>query len=197
MTLTPGTRLGTYEILRSLGAGGIGEVYRARDTRLGREIAINALPAEVASFPDRLARFEREARTVAGLNHPNIVTLHSVEDEDGVRFLAMQLVEGQTLSGLVSPSGLPLPKHLELAIALTEALVAAHEKGVIHRDLKPENVMLTREGRGEADRAFEWLEHAYAQRDGGLTGTKASQRLRSLHGDTRWGAFLKKMGLGA
>jgi len=125
----------------------MGEVYRAKDLRLGREIAIKVLPAEVASSPDRLARFEREARTVAGLNHPNIVTLHTVEDADGLRFLTMELVEGQTLSSLVIPGGLPLPRLLELAIPLTDALIAAHEKGVIHRDLKPGNVMVTREGR--------------------------------------------------
>jgi serine/threonine protein kinase/Tfp pilus assembly protein PilF len=147
MPLAPKTRLGTYEILGPLGAGGMGEVYRARDTRLGREVAIKVLPAEVASSPDRLARFEREARTVAGLNHPNIVTLHSVEDHDDVRFLTMELVEGQTLSTLVTPAGLPLSKLLELAIPLTDALVAAHERGVIHRDLKPGNVMVTSEGR--------------------------------------------------
>ncbi len=147
MTLTSGTRLGTYEILGPLGAGGMGEVYRARDTRLGREIAIKVLPAEVAASPERLSRFEREARTVAGLNHPNIVTLYSVDDENDIRFLTMELVEGQTLSHLVAPGGLPLPRLLDLAIALTDALVAAHEKGVIHRDLKPGNVMVTREGR--------------------------------------------------
>ncbi len=147
MPLTPGTRLGTYEILSPLGAGGMGEVYRARDTRLGREIAVKVLPSEVAASPDSLARFEREARTVAGLNHPNIVTLFSVEDEGGVRFLTMELVEGQTLVDLMTPGGLPLARVLELAIPLADALVAAHERGVIHRDLKPGNVMVTREGR--------------------------------------------------
>jgi len=147
VTLSSGTRIGSYEILGPLGVGGMGEVYRARDSRLGREIAIKVLPADVASSPDRLARFEREARTVAGLNHPNIVVLHTVEDVDGIRFLTMELVEGQTLSTLVAPGGLPLSKLLELAIPLTDALVAAHEKGVIHRDLKPGNVMVTREGR--------------------------------------------------
>ncbi len=147
MSFTSGSRLGTYEILGPLGAGGMGEVYRAKDLRLGRQIAIKVLPAEVASNSDRLARFEREARTVAGLNHPNIVVLHTVEDEGGVRFLTMELVEGQTLTTLVTPGGLPLAKLLELAIPLTDALVAAHERGVIHRDLKPGNVMVTREGR--------------------------------------------------
>ncbi len=146
MPLAPKTRLGTYEILGPLGAGGMGEVYRARDSRLGREVAIKVLPEAVASSPDRLARFEREARTVAGLNHPNIVTLFSVEDEDGVRFLTMELVEGQSLDRLVTPGGLPISRVLDLSLALAGALVAAHERGVIHRDLKPGNVMVTRDG---------------------------------------------------
>src|SRR5258705_549869 len=143
MPLLPGTRIGTYQITGPLGAGGLGEVYRARDTRLGREVAVKVLPASVASNPDRLTRFEREARTVAGLNHPNIVTLFSVEDEAGVRFLTMELVEGQSLDRIITQGGLPLSRVLDLAIPLTNALVAAHERGVIHRDLKPANVMVT------------------------------------------------------
>jgi non-specific serine/threonine protein kinase len=147
MPLTAGTRLGSYHIVAALGAGGMGEVYRARDLRLGREVALKVLPGEVASDAGRLARFEREARTVAGLNHPNIVTLYSVEDEDGTRFLTMELVEGQSLDRHVAPGGLPVARVVELGIALTDALSAAHEKGVVHRDLKPANVMLTRDGR--------------------------------------------------
>jgi serine/threonine protein kinase/Tfp pilus assembly protein PilF len=147
MTLTAGTKLGPYEIVAALGAGGMGEVYRARDTKLGRDVAIKVLPTTVASSPERLARFEREAKTVAGLNHPNIVVLHSIEEADGTRFLTMELVEGRDLSSLVSPSGLPLAQVLDVAIALSDALVAAHERGVVHRDLKPANVMVTREGR--------------------------------------------------
>jgi serine/threonine protein kinase/tetratricopeptide (TPR) repeat protein len=146
MPLSTGTRLGTYEILSPIGAGGMGEVYRARDTRLGREVAIKVLPESVAASPDRLARFERDARTVAGLNHPNIVTLYSVEDEDGVRFLTMELVEGQSLDRVVTPGGLPLSRVLELAMPLANALIAAHERGVVHRDLKPSNVMVTHDG---------------------------------------------------
>ena len=146
MPLAKGTKLGTYQITGSLGAGGMGEVYRARDTRLGREVAVKVLPEGVAANPDRLARFEREARAVAGLNHPNIVTLHSVEDEDGVRFLTMELVDGQSLDQLVTPGGLPLGRVLDLAIPLANALVAAHERGVVHRDLKPGNVMVTHDG---------------------------------------------------
>jgi len=147
MSLSSGSRLGTYEILASLGAGGMGEVYRAKDLRLGREIALKVLPAEVSADADRLARFEREARTVAGLNHPNIVTLHSVEDDGDVRFLTMELVDGRSLDHAVAPGGLPVPRLLELGISLADALAAAHEKGVVHRDLKPANVMLTNDGR--------------------------------------------------
>jgi serine/threonine protein kinase/Tfp pilus assembly protein PilF len=147
MPLTPATRLGPYEIIAPLGAGGMGEVYRARDTRLKRDIAIKVLPADVASSPERLARFEREATTVAGLNHPNIVVLHSIEEAEGTRFLTMELVEGSTLDQSVAPGGLPVTRVIELGIAMADALAAAHEKGVVHRDLKPANVMLTKDGR--------------------------------------------------
>src|SRR5262245_51894147 len=146
MPLVAGTTLGPYEIIAPLGAGGMGEVYRAHDPRLKRDIAIKVLPDEVASSPDRLARFEREATTVAGLNHP-IVTLFSIEEIDGTRFLTMELVEGRDLKTLVAPGGLPVSQVLDVAIALADALVAAHEKGVVHRDLKPANVMMTLEGR--------------------------------------------------
>ena len=147
MALSPGTRLGLYQIAAPLGAGGMGEVYRARDTRLGRDIAVKVLPDDVPSSPDRLARLEREAKAVASLNHPNIVTLHSIEEVAGIRFLTMELVEGRDLSTLVTPGGLPLAQVLDLVIPLADALVAAHEKGIVHRDLKPANVMVTHEGR--------------------------------------------------
>jgi len=145
--LTAGTRLGTYEIVALLGVGGMGEVYRAKDLRLGREIALKVLPARMSADAGRLARFEREARTVASLNHPNIVMLHSVEDDGDIRFLTMELVEGQSLDHALAPGGLPIPRVIELGISLADALAAAHEKGVVHRDLKPGNVMLTRDGR--------------------------------------------------
>jgi TolB-like protein/lipoprotein NlpI len=147
MLLTSGARLGSYEIVDPLGAGGMGEVYRARDARLGRDVAVKVLPADVGSSPDRLARFEREARTVAALNHPNIVVLYSIEEDAGTRFLTMELVEGRNLAALVTPGGLPMGQVLDLALPLADALTAAHEKGVVHRDLKPANVMVTREGR--------------------------------------------------
>src|SRR5467141_543858 len=145
--LSPGTHLGTYKITGPLGAGGMGEVYRALDLRLGRDVAVKVLPEALASSPDRLARLEREARMIAGLNHPSIVTLYSIEEEDGIPFLTMELIEGQRLGSLVTPGGLPLSRVLELSIPMADALAAAHERGVIHRDLKPANVMVTREGR--------------------------------------------------
>ena len=147
MLISAGMRLGKYEIVAPIGAGGMGEVYRARDSRLGRDVALKVLPAGTAADAERLARFEHEARTVAGLNHPNIVTLYSVEDEEGVRFLTMELVEGEGLDRQVAPGGLPFARVVELGIAVADALAAAHEKGVVHRDLKPANVMLTSDGR--------------------------------------------------
>jgi len=125
----------------------MGEVYRATDTRLGRDVALKILPPDVASDSDRLARFQREARVVAALNHPNVVTLYSVEESENVHFITMELVEGQTLDRLIPASGLPADRIIEIASAIAEALAAAHEKGIVHRDLKPANVMITSEGR--------------------------------------------------
>src|SRR6185436_11431388 len=121
MPLSPGTRLGNYEIVAPLGAGGMGEVYRARDLRLGREVALKVLPADVAADPGRLARFEHEARTVAALNHPGIVTLFSIEDAEGTRFLTMELVEGQSLDRHVVAGGLEAARVVELGISIAEA----------------------------------------------------------------------------
>jgi TolB-like protein/predicted Ser/Thr protein kinase len=147
MTLGDGGRLGPYEVLGPLGAGGMGEVYLARDTKLRREVALKVLPPEIEGDADRRARFEREARAVAALNHPNIVTVHAIEEHDGRQVIVMERVEGRPLSAVLGPGGLPLARVLEIAEAVADALAAAHEKGVVHRDLKPANVMLTEEGR--------------------------------------------------
>jgi len=147
MPLASGTRLAVYEIQAPIGAGGMGEVYRATDTKLGRGVAVKILPTEMAQDADRLARFHREARAVAALNHPNVVTLYSVEECDGVHFLTMELIEGQPLDRMISANGLPVERIVEIAGAVADGLVAAHEKGIVHRDLKPANVMVTAEGR--------------------------------------------------
>lgn len=142
-----GKTLAHYEVVEKLGSGGMGEVYRARDTKLNRDVALKVLPAEMARAPRRLNRFEREARAVAALKHPNIVTIYSVEEVDGVHFLTMELVEGQTLSDILRRSGLPLDRFFDLAIPLVDAVSSAHAKGITHRDLKPANVMIDEEGR--------------------------------------------------
>jgi Tol biopolymer transport system component/tRNA A-37 threonylcarbamoyl transferase component Bud32 len=147
VSLIPGTHLGPYEILAPLGSGGMGEVYRARDPKLNRSIAIKILPQTTAGDTERRVRFEREAQSVAAFNHPNIVTIHSVEEADGVLFLTMELVEGKPLSELIVKGGLPLARILPLAIPLADAVSAAHQKGITHRDLKPANVMITPDGR--------------------------------------------------
>jgi serine/threonine protein kinase len=147
MTLVAGTKFGPYEIQSPLGAGGMGEVYRATDTKLGRDVALKVLPGEMAQDPERLARFRREAKALAQLDHPNIVTIYSVEECDGIHFLTMQLVEGLPLDRVIPQGGLPFEQIVEIASALGDALAAAHDKGIVHRDLKPANVMVSNEGR--------------------------------------------------
>ena len=147
MNFEPGQRLAHYRIDRKIGEGGMGIVYLAEDTRLGRKVALKVLPGEMASDASRRARFEREARAIAALNHPNIVTIHSVEEENGVAFLTMELVEGQPLHHLFGRDGVPLARLLDLSLGIAEALVAAHRQGVVHRDLKPDNIMFTADGR--------------------------------------------------
>lgn len=147
MALSPGSQLGAYRIVGALGAGGMGEVYRAHDPRLARDVALKVLPAEMAGDPARLERFTIEARAIAALNHPHIITIYSTEDAEGVRFLTMELVEGQSLDALIPPTGLPITRFLELALPLADALTAAHQKQITHRDLKPANVMVAANGR--------------------------------------------------
>ena len=144
MSLAAGTRLGPYEIADQLGAGGMGEVYRATDTRLDRTVAIKVLPEHLASDPQRRERFEREAKAVSSLNHPHICTLHDVGEQDGVHYLVMELVEGDTLQQRLEKGRLPLDQALEYAIQIADALDKAHRQGVVHRDLKPGNIMITK-----------------------------------------------------
>ena len=146
MPLTPGTRLGPYEVQSAIGAGGMGEVYKARDTRLDRTVAIKVLPPDAGVDPGRLARFEREARTVAHLNHPHICTLYDVGEHDGSMFLVMEHLAGETLAARLEKGPLPLEQALAVATEIADALAAAHRQGVVHRDLKPGNVMLTTSG---------------------------------------------------
>ena len=145
--MQPGTQLGHYEILSPLGKGGMGEVWRARDSKLGREVAIKTLPEEFAKDEERLARFEREAKLLASLNHPNIAAIYGLEEDDGARFLVLELVEGDTLAERVKRGVIPVEESLKLAVQSAEALEAAHGKGVIHRDLKPANIKVTPEGK--------------------------------------------------
>ncbi len=146
MSLENGTRLGPYEILSPLGAGGMGEVYRARDSRLGRDVAIKVLPAELSGDAGRLKRFEKEARAASALNHPNIVTIYEVGSEGGPSYIAMELVAGKTLREILLAGPLPTKRLMQLAASLSEGLAAAHEVGIVHRDLKPENIMVAKEG---------------------------------------------------
>ncbi len=143
MSLAPGTRLGPYEIVAPLGAGGMGEVYRAKDTRLGREVAIKGLPEGLASHPERLSRFEREARLLASLSHPNVAGIHGLEDSGGTPWLVLELVEGESLAQRLARGALPVRETLEVGAQVAAGMEAAHERGIVHRDLKPANVMLT------------------------------------------------------
>ncbi len=146
MPLTAGTRLGPYEITAQIGVGGMGEVYRARDTKLDRDVAIKVLPASLAGDPDRIARFQREAKTLASLNHPNIAQIHGLDESKGVHALVMELVEGPTLADRITQGAIPVDEALPIAKQIAEALEAAHEQGIIHRDLKPANVKLRPDG---------------------------------------------------
>ena len=146
MPLPSGTRIGPYEVVGPLGAGGMGEVFRARDTRLGRDVALKILPGALATNPDRLMRFEREARTLASLNHPHIAQLHGLEDAGGTPALVMEFVEGGDLSWRIARGPLPLDEALPIARQIAEALEAAHELGIVHRDLKPANIKVRDDG---------------------------------------------------
>src|SRR5579864_1265430 len=146
MALQAGVRLGAYQILGPIGAGGMGEVYKARDTKLNRDVAIKVLPDLLATDPAALARFEREAQAVAALSHPNILAIHDFGSDAGVAYAVTELLDGETLRARMDASPLPLRKAVECGLQIVRGLAAAHQKGVVHRDLKPENIFLTRDG---------------------------------------------------
>ncbi|MGA9475159.1 MAG: serine/threonine-protein kinase, partial [Terriglobales bacterium] len=147
MPLTSGTKLGPYEIQSPLGAGGMGEVYRARDTRLGRDVALKILTEAFTQDADRLHRFELEARAVAALNHPNILAVFDIGQHNGTPFLVSELLEGDSLRAMLDNGTVPQRKAIEYGVQIAHGLAAAHEKGIVHRDLKPENVFITKDGR--------------------------------------------------
>src|SRR5882724_11648575 len=146
MSLSAGVRLGAYDIVAPLGVGGMGEVYRATDTRLKRQVAVKILPPALAADPDRLARFQREAEMLASLNHPHIAGIYGLEESGGVTALVMELVEGEDLSQRITRGAIPLDEALPIAKQIAEALEAAHEQGIVHRDLKPANIKLRSDG---------------------------------------------------
>ena len=171
MSLATGTKLGPYEIQSPLGAGGMGEVYRARDTRLQREVAIKVLPETFARDPERLQRFEHEARLLSTVNHPNILAIHDVGSQDGVHYLVSELLEGQTLREKMSAGPLSQRRGIEYSVEIARGLAAAHEKGIIHRDLKPDNIFITKDGRVKI------LDFGLAKQavgEAGLTGQSAT-----------------------
>jgi serine/threonine protein kinase len=175
MALSPGTRLGPYEIIAPLGAGGMGEVYRAKDTRLGREVAVKVLPPAYAQDPDRLRRFEQEARAAGSLNHPNILTIHDVGTHEGSLYVVSELLEGETLRDRLGRGPLPARKVREFALQICSGLGAAHDKGIVHRDLKPENLFLTNDGRVKIlDFGLAKLVQAEASAAGADTATNAA-----------------------
>ena len=173
-----GTRLGVYEILAPIGAGGMGEVYRARDTKLGREVAIKVLPDEFSRDQERVARFEREAKLLASLNHPNIATLHGLEHAGGIHFLVMELIEGESLAERLRKGPLPLEQALRYATQIADGLSTAHRRGVVHRDLKPGNIMLTKTGAKLLDFGLAKQTHIHINAD-----SHASTQQRELTGE--------------
>jgi Tol biopolymer transport system component len=187
VSLATGTRLGPYEILAPLGAGGMGEVYRARDARLGREVAIKVLPASFSQDADRLHRFEQEARAAGILNHPNITAVHDIGTADGAPYIVTELLEGETLRARLSTGPLSVRKAIEYAVQIAKGLAAAHEKGIVHRDLKPENLFLTKDGRVKI------LDFGLAKLKP-ETGQDGKTDMKTVSGGTEPGVVLGTMG---
>jgi serine/threonine protein kinase len=168
MALQPSTRLGPYEILSSIGAGGMGEVYRAKDTRLDRIVAVKVLPEHLSSNPQLRERFEREARAISSLSHPHICALYDVGQQNGIHYLVMEHLEGETLAGRLKKGPLPTDQVLQYAVQITDALDTAHKHAVVHRDLKPGNIMLTKTGAKLLD--FGLAKVRAAEAAAGMTG---------------------------
>ena len=188
MALTAGTRLVRDEIVSALGAGGMGEVYRAKDTRLGREVAIKVLPAGVAADPERLQRFEREGQAVSALNHPNIVTLYEVGSSDAGPYLVLEKIDGRSLRELLAEGPMPVRRILSLATQIAEGLAKAHAAGIVHRDLKPDNVMVTGDGFAKI------LDFGLAKLVFPELGAGATELATTLAGDTASGIILGTLG---
>src|SRR5450830_682862 len=184
--MTAGDRLGPYEVLGLVGSGGMGEVYRARDPTLNRDVAIKILPEALAADPAALARFEREAQAVAQLSHPNILAIHDFGRHDEVAYAVMELLEGETLRARLEQGALPARKAVDLAAQMAEGLAAAHEKGIVHRDLKPENVFVTGEGR------VKLLDFGLAKQTNPVGG--ADSRLQTLERPTQPGTVMGTVG---
>jgi serine/threonine protein kinase len=188
MALSPGSRLGPYEIRYSLGAGGMGEVYAARDTRLGRDVAVKVLPAEVVDDRERRSRFRREAQLLASLNHPNIAAIHGLEEADGKPFLVLELVDGQDLAERLSHGALPVDEALTIARQIVLALEAAHQQRIVHRDLKPANIKLTLDGKVKV------LDFGLARAYGGESEASPPSASPTRTRDTALGAVLGTAG---
>src|SRR6266487_668378 len=192
MALTSGTKLGPYEIQSPLGAGGMGEVYRARDPRLGRDVAIKVLPSAFSADKERLSRFEQEAQAAGALNHPNILSVYDVDTHDGSPYVVSELLEGETLRERLGPdaSSVPLPqrKAIDYALQIAHGLAAAHEKGIIHRDLKPENLFVTNDGRVKI------LDFGLAKLTGTSDGTQSQTEVPTRRVDTDPGTVMGTMG---
>src|ERR1700691_2436283 len=181
MALTAGTRFGPYEIVSPLGAGGMGEVYRAKDTRLERTVAVKVLPSHLASDPELKLRMEREAKAISALQHSNICTLYDIGTQDGTDFLVMEYLEGQTLAERLAKGPLPIEQALKIGTEIAQALEKAHQQGIIHRDLKPANIMLTKAGAKLMDFGLAKPEVAIASRAiGPFTPSTPAMNLASL-----------------
>ena len=186
MTLAAGTKLDSYEVLGLLGAGGMGEVYRARDPVLKREVAIKLLPPFVSQDPDRLHRFEQEAQAAAALNHPNILAVHQFGVFEGVPYLVSELLEGGTLRQLLGRGPMPVRKAIDYGVQIAHGLSAAHEKGIVHRDLKPENLFVTKDGRIKIlDFGLAKLMQHQPEPDGAAPTMTLPDRSRDGHGHRR------------